>query len=224
MRSALLLAALLAASACSGEDGEEVVRGFHGYAWGTPVAQIPEVAGTEQVGDKDGLHIYSADLTYRGRPVLAGFYFHPKTGGLVEGYYVYPITLEECESEWKSVVADLEQSFPTLTKEEHVARRAASDSTRYVSDCELYLFNSETQQWNATLINPDAPGDRAGAWINVIGRSLRMTVFYQGGAGHAWEERFRLPQIFRRQPPAPRPEEAPQQPRPGSEGLPIGRA
>ena len=123
-----------------------------------------------------------------------------------------------------SVIADLEHSFPTLSRDEKVARRPAADSTRYVSDCEFYVFNSETQEWSATLANPDPPGDRAGAWINVIGRSLRMTVFYQGGAGHAWEERFRWPRIFRRQPPVPRPEEAPEQPGPGSEGLPIGRA
>jgi hypothetical protein len=216
------LALLLGLVACGGEPGAEVVQSFHGYRWGTTVDQIPEVAGTEQVGEKDGLAIYSAEVSHLGRTVLAGFYFHPRTGGLVEGYYVLPITLEECESEWTRYVLDLETTFPTLVKEERTAVRPVADSARYVSDCEYFVFNGEREEWTATFANPEEPGDRAGAWLDVVGRSLRMTIFYRGAEGRAWEERFRWPRLPRR----PRPPTAPPptQPAPGAEGLPVGRA
>jgi hypothetical protein len=223
-------AAVLALSACSrGEEGE-VVDGFHGYAWGTPVTGIPEVAGSEQVGEKDGLAIYSAEITHLGREVLAGFYFHPRDGGLVEGYYVMPLKLEECEQEWSRWVTDLERAYPTLTREQKIPVRTSADSTRYVSDCEYLVYHGETEEWTATLMNPDPPRDRVGAWISVVGRSLRLTVFYRGGAALRWEDRFRWPRLFRREPrptPAPQPERNPQPPappRPGAEGLPVGRA
>ena len=216
------LAALLAVVACGDGPGPELVQSFHGYRWGTPVAEIPEVAGTEQVGEKDGLAIYSAEVSHLGREVLAGFYFHPRTGGLVEGYYVLPLTLEECEREWTRFVLDLETTFPTLAKEERTAVRPVADSARYVSDCEYFVFNGEREEWTATFVNPGEAGDRAGAWLDVVGRSLRMTIFFRGAAGHAWEERFRWPRLPRR----PRPPSAPPpiQPPPGAEGLPVGRA
>jgi hypothetical protein len=218
------LALLLALVACARDPGVEVVQSFHGYRWGTPVEAIPEVAGSEPVGEKDGLAIYSAEVPYLGREVLAGFYFHPRTGGLVEGYYVLPITLEECEREWTRHVLDLETTFPTLVKEERTAARPVADSARYVSDCEYFVFNGEREEWRATFVNPAEPGDRAGAWLGVVGRSLRLTVFFRGGAGRAWEERFRWPKIplpGRARPPVAPP---PATPPPGAEGLPVGRA
>jgi hypothetical protein len=227
LRAGALLVALLAASACSRGDDDEVVRGFHGYSWGTQASEIPEIAGSQPVGEKDGLTIYSADVTHLGREVLAGFYFHPEDGGLVEGYYVFPIALEECEQEWSRHLSDLQRAYPTLHREEKVPHRPAADSTRYVSDCEYFIYRGETEEWSASLVNPEAPGDRAGAWIDVVGRSLRMTVFYRGGAGERWESRFRWPRLFQRRPEAPpaeSPPPTPAQPRPGSEGLPLGRA
>jgi hypothetical protein len=217
---------LLGLAGCAGEPGTEVVQSFHGYRWGTAVSDIPEVAGTEQVGDKDGLAIYSAQVTHLGREVLAGFYFHPRNGGLVEGYYVLALTLDECEREWTRYVLDLETSLPTLVKEERTAVRPVADSTRYVSDCEYFLYNGEREEWTVTFSNPEEPGDRAGAWLDVVGRSLRMTIFYRGAAGRAWEERFRWPRLFQRRPrpptaPAP---PTPQPEQPGVEGLPVGRA
>jgi hypothetical protein len=203
------------------DPGQEVVQGFHGYRWGTSVSEIPEIAGTEQVAERDGLAIYSAEVSHLGREVLAGFYFHPRTGGLVEGYYVLALTLEECESEWSRYVSDLELAYPGLIKEERIAARPEADSARYVSDCEFFVFNGETQEWTTTFVNPEEPEDRAGAWMNVVGRSLRMTIFYRGGAGQAWEERFRWPRLPRR--PEPQPPTSPPPP-PGSEGLPVGRA
>jgi hypothetical protein len=224
-RRLLLSAAALALAACSRGDGVEVVQGFHGYAWGTPVSAIPEVAGSEPVGEKDGLTIYSADVSHLGREVLAGFYFHPDDGGLVEGYYVMPLPLEECEQEWSRWIDDLERAYPGLRREREVPVRSAQDSTRYVSDCEYFVYHGETEEWRETLVNPEPPGDRAGAWIATVGRSLRMTSFYSGGAAQRWEHRFRWPRLFRRQEaPPPQQQETPAQPRPGSEGLPVGRA
>jgi hypothetical protein len=225
-RRVLLAGAALALSACSGGEGVEVVQGFHGYAWGTRVSEIPEVAGSEPVGEKDGLRIYSADVSHLGREVLAGFYFHPGDGGLVEGYYVMPLALEECEQEWSRAVEDLESAYPALRREADVPVRSAEDSTRYVSDCEYFVYHGETEEWTETLVNPEPPGDRAGAWLSVEGRSLRLTVFYRGGAGQRWEDRFRWPRIFRRrEAPEPGPDPgAPTRPRPGAEGLPVGRA
>jgi hypothetical protein len=223
VRSGVALAALAAAvTACGGGTGEEVVRGFHGHPWGTETTAIPEIAGSGPVGEKDGLAIYSAEVTYLGREVLAGFYFHPRTGGLVEGYYVFALALEECEREWARHVGDLEAAYPALVKEERVPTRPEADSTRYVSDCEYYVYRGDLEEWRADFVNPAPPEDRAGAWIDVVGRSLRMTVFYQGGAARAWQGRFRWPfRIPRRpetppEPPAPRP--------PATEGLPFGRA
>lgn len=224
MRWAAPLAVLLALGACAPDAGQEVVQSFHGYGWGTQVAEIPEIVGTEPVGEKDGLRIYSATVPHLGRGVLAGFYFHPRTGGLVEGYYVLPLALEECEREWTRYVLDLETAFPGLVKEERLARRPPEDSTRYVSDCEYFVYNGETQEWRATFTNPDDPGDSAGAWLSVEGRSIRLTIFYRGGAGHAWEERFRWPRLPRRPQPRPQLPAPPTRPPAGAEGLPVGRA
>ena len=227
MKISVLAAALaLAVPLAAGAQSEEV-KGFRGYPWGTPREAIPEIAGTQQVGVKDSLPIYSKTVTVNGKEALAGFYFHPKNGGLVEGYYVFPIALEECEQEWSRYLSDLEEAYPTLRREEKVPHRPAADSTRYVSDCEYFIYRGETEEWSASLVNPDPPGDRAGAWINVVGRSLQMTIFYRGGAGEQWESRFRWPRLFRERPEAPpgeSPPTTPTQPRPGSGGLPVGRA
>jgi hypothetical protein len=216
----IVLAATL--GACGGGAEDEVVGGFHGYPWGTEVSAIPEVSGSEQIGEKDGLAIYSAEVTHLGREVLAGFYFHPRTGGLVEGYYVFALTLDECEREWARYVRDLEAAYPGLVKEERIPERPEADSARYVSDCEYFIYRGDLEEWRASFVNPEAPHDRAGLWIDVVGRSLRMTIFYRGAAGQAWEERFRWPFRLPRRPEAPPEPPAPRPPR--SEGLPFGRA
>jgi hypothetical protein len=169
-------------------EGVEVVRGFHGYAWGTQKSEIPELAGSERADMGDGLVIYTAPVTLLGREALAGFYFHPRTGRLIEGVYVMPVTLEECEGEWRRYEDDLRAAYPGLEVERELPERSAADSARYVSDCEYFVYNSEKTPWATTLVNPSRPGDRAGIRMQVEGRSLRLHVFYRGREGEEWAE------------------------------------
>lgn len=225
---ALASALLLVVAACGGgAEGEEIVRGFHGYPWGTTAEQIPELAGTPPSGEKDGLRVHAAEVPFLGHAMLAGFYFHPRTGGLVEGYYVMRLDLEACEREWARVVADLAAAHPAAERDEVVAVRPAADSARYVSDCEYFLYRGDLEEWRVWFENPAPPHDRAGAWLDVVGRTLRLTVAYQGGESRRWADRFRWP--FRWPFGAPERPDAPpgpptQQPPPGVEGLPFGRA
>jgi hypothetical protein len=183
------LAALAFCLLCAGCDpGAEVVQGFHGYTWGTQVSGIPELAGSERADLGGGLVIHTAPVTVLGREALAGFYFHPRTGRLIEGVYVMPITLEECEREWRRFEQDLRASFPGMEEERHVPERSAADSARYVSDCEYYLYNPQKGEWAITLVNPGRPHDRAGVRVEVEGRSLRLHVFYRGREGQEWAE------------------------------------
>jgi hypothetical protein len=189
----LLRAALLfAAPASLGAQGE-VVAGFRGYPWGTPVSAIPEIAGTEQVGEKDGLPIYSSQVTVNGKAGLAGFYFHPTTGGLVEGAYVFALTMEDCLPVWATLTEQIERDFPTLAREARVPRRSEEELLIYDTDCEFYAFNSHVETWTATYSNPGAPYDRILLWMRTIERAPRLTVVYRGAQGQAWADRPRPP-------------------------------
>lgn len=209
--------ALLLAS-CS-EGGVEVVHGFHGYPWGTERSDIPELASSQRADLGEGLVIYTADVKLLGRDALAGFYFHPRTGRLIEGVYVMPITLDECEREWLRFEVDLRASYPGLEEERLVARRAAADSTRYVSDCEYFVYNFESHPWSTTLVNPSPPHDRAGIRMDVEGRSLRLQLFYRGAEGQDWAEHPGRGKPL--EPGAPPPQGPPPVP---SGGAPFGRA
>jgi hypothetical protein len=196
------LALSLALFACAGE-GVEIVRGFHGYAWGTRKAEIPELAGSERADLGEGLVIYTAEVSVLGREALAGFYFHPRSGGLIEGVYVMPVTLEECASEFRRFEDDLRASHLGLVEERHVPERPAADSARYVSDCEYFVYNSEKEEWSTTFVNPSRPRDRAGVRMEVQGRSLRLHVFYRGREGQEWAEDPEPPPRRERAPRAP---------------------
>lgn len=221
-RSPLVL--LAAALGCGEFRGEEVVRGFRGYPWGTPLSDIPEVAGTEPVGERDGLVVHAADVEFLGRHALAGFYFHPRRGGLVEGYYVLPLDLEECEGEWARYEAALAQELPTLVREGNIPSRPEADRARYESDCEYFVYNGGREDWSVTFVNPERPRDRAGLWMKVVGRSLRMTVFYRGGAAQAWIDRVRGRPRREPRPLEPPPAAPPEPPDTLREVAPFGRA
>jgi hypothetical protein len=185
----LLATAALALSVAScGDSGIEVVQGFHGYSWGTELSQIPELAGSPRVDLGEGLVIHTAEVKLLGRDALAGFYFHPRTDRLIEGVYVMPITLDECEREWARFESDLRASYPGLIEELSVPRRPAADSARYVSDCEYFVYNYERSPWFINLENPASPHDRAGARMSVQGRSLQLQIFYRGREGQEWAE------------------------------------
>jgi hypothetical protein len=188
MTSKVLLAALALALPAS-LGAQEVLTGFRGYPWGTPREAIPEIAGTEQVGVKDSLPIYSKMVTLNGKEALAGFYFHPVTGGLVEGAYAFVLTMQDCLPIWATLTEQIEREYPTFTREARVPKRQGKDVPIYDSDCEYYAFNSHVETWTATYSNPSAPGDRVMLWMRTIERTPRLTVLYRGGAGQAWAER-----------------------------------
>jgi hypothetical protein len=172
---------------------QEVLTGFRGYPWGTPREAIPEIAGTEQVGVKDSLPIYSKMVTLNGKEALAGFYFHPVTGGLVEGAYVFVLTMEDCLPIWATLTEQIEHDYPTFTREARIPKREGRDVTVYDTDCEYYAFNSHIETWTATYANPNTPGDRVMLWMRTIERYPRLTVLYRGGAGQAWADRPKPP-------------------------------
>jgi hypothetical protein len=192
MRHAVGLAIVLSAVPLYASGQTEIVKGFHGYAWGTRVSDIPEIAGTEVVAQRDGLIIHSAEITYEGRTTLAGFYFHPDTGGLVEGSYIFPLSLEECESEWARLADAVETAHPGLERSEQIPRRAGDDRQTYDSDCEYFVYNAHREVWSASFTNPDPPGDRVLLWMKEIGRTVRMTIVYRGGVAQAWVESVKV--------------------------------
>jgi hypothetical protein len=183
------LSALLAgAGALSGQM--EVVTGFHGYPWGASISAIPELAGKSPVGVKDGLVIYSLPVTVAGTRALAGFYAHPRTGALLEGAYVFALTLDECHAVWAAVVRQIESEFPALARESKIPTRATAEQRRvYESDCEYFAYNSHLETWSASYVNPSPPGDRILLNMRMVERSPRLSVVYRGGAGQAWATR-----------------------------------
>ena len=188
MRAAALTLLLTFAPllASCGPEGPEVVTGFHGYPWGTRAEDIAELAGSEPVARKEGLVVRSAEVTFHGRPALAGFYFHPETGELLEGAYVFALTLDDCESAFDEVVAAVADSFPTLRREEQIARREGRDVEVYENDCEFFVYNAHQEVWQVDLTNPGGPGDRAGVWLHVTGRAPRMTLYFRSARGEDW--------------------------------------
>ena len=192
MKPLTLLGALLVALPSS-LAAQEVLTGFRGYVWGTPREAIPEIAATQQVGVKDSLPIYSAMVTLHGKEALAGFYFHPVTGGLVEGAYVFALTFQDCLPIWFTMTEQIERDYPTFTREARIPKREGKDVTVYESDCEFYAFNSHIETWTATYANPSSPSDRVMLWMRTIERAPRLTVLYRGGAGQAWADRPKPP-------------------------------
>ena len=182
-----LLAVLPGALAAQAEV--EVVTGFHGYPWGSRVENIAELAGSQQVGERDGYPIYSAQVTVMGRPGLAGFYFHPETGELLEGAYVFALTVGNCEQAWASVTRAIQVAYPKLERTDDIPRRGSvPDRQIYESDCEYFAFNSHLETWTADYVNRDPPGDRVLLWLKTIERVPRLTVVYRGGRSQAWIE------------------------------------
>jgi hypothetical protein len=197
MRPVFALAAILAllpTTPAPGAGQAEGVTGFRGYPWGTPVAAIPEIAGTEQVGEKDGMAIYSARVEVHGKPALAGFYFHPTTGALIEGAYVFALTLQDCHPVWATLVEDIERAHPTFEREARIPARTIEDRLVYDTDCEFYVYNSHIESWTATYANPDPPYDRILLWMRTVERVPRLTVVYRGAAGQEWADRPKPPE------------------------------
>jgi hypothetical protein len=189
MRPIVLLSALFLLARPAGAQ-TEIVTGFHGYAWGTPISEIPELAGKPPVGVKDDLVIYSLEVTVAGKRTLAGFYAHPRTGQLIEGAYVFALQLNECLSVWAAVVREIEATYPTLTKEARIPTRSTSDQLRiYDTDCEYYVYNSHLETWTSSYLNPSPPGDRILLNMRTVERSPRLSVVYRGAAGQAWATR-----------------------------------
>ena len=177
----LLLAALTLGGLVGCGGGREVVEGFHGYRWGSRVSQIPEVALAGLTREEEGLLVYSAPLRFLGREVLGIFYFDADGGGLVEGRYVLPLSLQECDGEWDRVAESLRGAFPTLRWTEEVPARGEGDLGVYESDCEFFVYNSHRLEWEALLENPEPPGDGIVLELEPVGRSVRLAVTYRGG-------------------------------------------
>ena len=192
MRPTLLAGLFLLAAVCPA-GAQEVVTGFRGYPWGTTVSAIPELADKAPVGVKDELIIHSQEVSIAGTRALAGFYFHPRTGALVEGAYVFVLTMSNCHAVWNSLVRQIEREYPTLRKEARIPTRTRADEQVYESDCEYYAFNSHIETWTASYVNPQAPGDRILLSMRTVERSPRLSVVYRGGAGQVWATRIPSP-------------------------------
>jgi hypothetical protein len=190
MRALVLVSAVLLLAPRLVGAQTEIVTGFHGYAWGTPISEIPELAGRPPAGVKDDLVIYSLEVTVAGRRALAGFYAHPRSGQLLEGAYVFALQLSECPSVWAAVVREIEAAYPTLVEEARIPVRSTSEQRRvYETDCEYYVYNSHLETWSASYLNPSPPGDRILLSMRTVERSPRLSVVYRGGAGQAWATR-----------------------------------
>lgn len=188
----LLAVVWVGATAATPAAGQqEVVDGFHGYPWGTHGASIAELSGTPRVGEKDGLAIHSTELTFLDREVLAGFYLHPSTGELVEGAYIFHVGLDECQDTWERALETLERAYPGLPRRVEKTSRPQADRDAYESDCEHYVFShrSGDPEWRAELAGDDPSLGRVLVRLQPVGRSLRMTVLYQGAAAREWAER-----------------------------------
>jgi hypothetical protein len=182
MKAAVVFLAL-SVSLPGAAAAQRVVNDFRGVRWGTPVTAIPEVAGTQRSGVRtDSLDIFSTQVKVFGRDALAGYYFDPKTGGLLEGAYVLVLNLETCRPTWDAVESAIQRDYPTLVREAHIPVRTKPDDLRvYESDCEYFAFNSTIETWTATYRNPAAPDEEIDVWVRTIERTPRLTVVYRSG-------------------------------------------
>lgn len=159
---------------------EPIVDGFRGHPWGSQVEDIPELAGTEQVGERDGLRIYSTDVRLLGRQALAGYYFHPDTGELVEGAYVMVMPLESCQTIWDLLTRDVQRNYPGLERQGELPSRRNAHRPVYESDCEYFVYNYHQEEWRMGFGNPEPPHDEVRMWIRVNERTPRLHVAYRG--------------------------------------------
>ena len=176
----IALAAILAASALPATAQEPIVAGFRGHAWGSRVEDIPEIADTEQVGERDGLRIYSTEVRLMGRQALAGYYFHPRTGELLEGAYVMVMPLASCQTIWDLMTRDIQRTYPDLERQGELPSRRNAHRPVYESDCEYFVYNYHQEEWRMGFGNPDPPHDEVRMWIRVNERTPRLHVAYRG--------------------------------------------
>jgi hypothetical protein len=180
-----LLAVLVVAGEARAQN--EVVKGFLGYPWGTTLSAIPELAGKAPVGVQNELVVHTLPATFAGKPTLAAFYFHPRTGELIAGAYSFVLTLADCKDIWDAVTGRIEYEYPTLAREKRIPARTTPDQLRvYESDCEYYAYNSHIETWTATYLNPQPPGDRITLAMRTVERGPRLSVVFRGAAGQAW--------------------------------------
>ena len=176
----IALAAILAASALPATAQEPIVTGFRGHAWGSRVEDISEIADTEQVGERDGLRIYSTEVRLLGRQALAGYYFHPRTGELLEGAYVMVMPLASCQTIWGLMTRDIQRTYPDLERQGELPSRRNAHRPVYESDCEYFVYNYHQEEWRMGFGNPDPPHDEVRMWIRVNERTPRLHVAYRG--------------------------------------------
>ena len=159
---------------------EPIVDGFRGHPWGSQVEDIPEIAETEQVGEREGLRIYSTEVRLLGRQALAGYYFHPETGELVEGAYVLVMPLESCQTIWDLLSRDIQRTYPGLERQGELPSRRDAHRPVYESDCEYFVYNYHREEWRMGFGNPEPPHDEVRMWIRVNERTPRLHVAYRG--------------------------------------------
>ena len=176
----IALIAILAAAAEPAAAQKPIVDGFRGHSWGSRVEDIPELAGTEQVGEREGLRIYSTEVRLLGRQALAGFYFHPDTGELVEGAYVMVMPLESCQTIWDLLSRDVQRTYPGLERQGELPSRRNAHRPVYESDCEYFVYNHHREEWRMGFGNPEPPYDEVRMWIRVNERTPRLHMEYRG--------------------------------------------
>ena len=176
----IALAAVLAASGLPAVAQEPIVDGFRGHPWGSRIEDIPEIAGTEQVGQREGLRIYSTEVRLLGRQALAGYYFDPRTGELVEGAYVMVMPLASCQTIWDLMSRDVRRTYPGLERQGELPSRRNAHRPVYASDCEYFVYNHHREEWRMGFGNPDPPHDEVRMWIRVNERTPRLHVAYRG--------------------------------------------
>lgn len=176
----IALAAILLAPQAPAVAQDAIVDGFRGHPWGSQVADIPEIADTEQAGERDGLRIYSTAVRLLGRQALAGYYFHPETGELVEGAYVMVMPLESCQTIWDLLSRDIQRTYPGLERQGELPSRRNAHRPVYESDCEYFVYNYHQEEWRMGFGNPEPPHDEVRMWIRVNERTPRLHVAYRG--------------------------------------------
>ena len=171
---------------------QEIVSDFRGYPWGVRPTEIAEIAESEPVGERDGLVIYSTPVRFAGRDALAGFYFHPETGALLEGAYALVLTPTDCDLIWGRVTRILADQYPSLDREDNVASRENADRPDvYDSDCDYYIYNYHVESWTADFRNPDPPFGEIHLRLRITERTPRLTILFRGAAGKEWADRPR---------------------------------